>query len=64
MQFDDEAIDGLLNSSEVGIADNSVCSIILAHYYVVAKVCKELYYMIQSLLVGFICPYVHYFYGS
>ena len=43
MQSDDEAIDGLLNSSEVGIADNGVCSIILAHCYVVAKVCKVLY---------------------
>ena len=56
MQSDDEAIDGLLNSSEVGIADNGMCSIILAHcyIYVVAKVCKVLYYnMIQSLLVGF-----------
>ena len=43
MQSYDEAIDGLLNSSEVGIADNGVCSIILAHCYVVAKVCKVLY---------------------
>jgi hypothetical protein len=52
MQSDDEAIDGLLNSSEVCIADNGVCSIILARCYVVAKVCKVLY-MMQSLLVGF-----------